>query len=77
MKQSTFHELTNEELRVKLKELKTELFNLRFRHATGQLENPMQLAALKKDIARVLTVTRGRELGISRKASAPAKPGKA
>ena len=43
-------------------ELKSELFNLRFRHASGQLDNPMTIAACKKDIARVNTVLREREL---------------
>lgn len=72
MKANQFHEMTNEELKTKLKDLKTELFNLRFRHATGQLENPMVMATCKKDIARVLTVTREREMGIKRKIAAPA-----
>lgn len=67
MKANQFHEMTSEELKTKFKDLKTELFNLRFRHATGQLENPMVMAACKKDIARVLTVIREREMGIKRK----------
>ena len=54
--------MTDAELNAKLGELKTELFNLRFRHASGQLENPMTIAACKKDIARVNTVIREREL---------------
>ena len=49
-------------MNVKLGELKTELFNLRFRHASGQLDNPMTIAACKKDIARVNTVIREREI---------------
>ena len=44
-----------DDLKAKLKDLKTELFNLRFQHATNQLENPMSIRAVKKDIARVLT----------------------
>ncbi len=62
MKGKELHNMTDEELKNKLGELKTELFNLRFRHASGQLENPMTIAACKKDIARVNTVIREREL---------------
>ncbi len=62
MKGKELHNMTDEELRVKLGELKTELFNLRFRHASGQLENPMTIVTCKKDIARVNTVIREREL---------------
>ena len=54
--------MTDEELLKKLQELKTELFNLRFRHASGQLENPMSINLVKKDIARVNTVIRARQL---------------
>ena len=46
------------ELEGKLKELKSELFNLRFQHAINQLENPHKIADVKKDIARVMTVLR-------------------
>jgi large subunit ribosomal protein L29 len=56
MKASEIRELTAEELSAKLKELKTELFNLRFQHAINQLENPHKIADVKKDIARVMTV---------------------
>ncbi len=62
MKVKDIREMTNEELGVKLNDLKTELFNLRFRHATGQLENPMALVTCKKDIARVKTIIREREI---------------
>ncbi|MBP5177695.1 MAG: 50S ribosomal protein L29 [Clostridia bacterium] len=62
MKAKQIHEMTDEELNTKLAELKEELFNLRFRHATGQLENPNVIAVVKKDIARVKTVIREREL---------------
>ena len=55
-------EMTNDELVAKLAQLKEELFNLRFRHATGQLENPNVLNGVKKDIARVKTVLREREI---------------
>ena len=57
--------MINKELEVKLDSLKQELFNLRFKHATGQLENANQLNFIKKDIARVKTVLRQRELNIS------------
>ena len=46
----------------KVADLKVELFNLRFSHATGQLNNPMQMVKCKKDIARIKTVLREREL---------------
>ena len=62
MKSKEFRDMTNDELNNKLKELKTEHFNLRFSHATGQLSNPMMLNNVKKDIARVLTILREREL---------------
>ena len=62
MKGKELHNMTDEELQKKLGELKTELFNLRFRHASGQLENPMTIASCKKDIARVNTVIREREI---------------
>ena len=56
MKASDLRELTAEELQQKLKDLKEELFNLRFQLAINQLENPMRISAVKKDIARVHTV---------------------
>ena len=56
MKASQLRELTAEELQQKLKDLKEELFNLRFQLAINQLENPMRISAVKKDIARVHTV---------------------
>ena len=62
MKAKQIHEMTDEELNTKLADLKEELFNLRFRHATNQLENPNVIAAVKKDIARVKTVIRERQL---------------
>jgi large subunit ribosomal protein L29 len=57
--------LSDEELVTRLKESKEELFNLRFQSATGQLENHGRLRAVKKDIARVYTIMRERELGIT------------
>lgn len=62
MKASELRELTNEELQTKLKDLKEELFNLRFQLAINQLDNPMRISAVKKDIARVQTVLRQQEL---------------
>jgi large subunit ribosomal protein L29 len=55
---------TEEELNVKLAEAKAELFNLRFQAATGQLESHGRLHAVRKEIARIYTVKRERELGI-------------
>ena len=66
MKTKELRELTVEELNAKLKELSEELFNLRFRHAIGQLENPAALANCKKDIARVKTILRSREIEASK-----------
>ena len=51
-------ELTPEQLDSKLKELRHELFNLRFQHAINQLDNPHKIAEVKRDIARVMTVLR-------------------
>ena len=56
MKASTFREMTYEELGQKLKDLKTDFFNLRFQLATGQLANPMTIKQVKRDIARVKTI---------------------
>lgn len=55
-------DMTSVELEKKLKELKEELFNLRFQHAINQLDNPTRIAAVKKDIARVKTLLREIEL---------------
>ena len=57
-------ELSAKELENRLAEAKEELFNLRFQHAINQLENPGRIEAVKKDIARIYTVVRERELGI-------------
>ena len=59
------NEKTNAEIEGFIKKSKEELFNLRFQHATGQLENTARLKAVKRDIARMYTVLRERELGIS------------
>lgn len=61
MKASNVRELNNEELVAKLADLKKELFNLRLSLAAGQLNNPLALSVVKKDIARVKTVLRERE----------------
>jgi large subunit ribosomal protein L29 len=57
--------LTDEELVEKLREAKAELFNLRFQAATGQLESHGRLRAVRTDIARIYTIMRERELGIT------------
>ena len=62
MKANEIKALTNEELVSKLKDLLAELFNLRFQLAINQLDNPMRITAVKKDIARVKTVIRANEL---------------
>ena len=62
MKASDIRELTADELNTKLSDLKAELFNLRFQLAINQLDNPMRIKAVKKDIARVKTVIRENEL---------------
>ena len=56
MKPAEIRDLSNDEKFEKLKSLKEELFNLRFQHATGQLENPMKIKDVKKSIARVKTI---------------------
>ena len=58
MKTTDIRKLSVEELTKKLDELKKDLFMLRMQHATNQLDNPMQIAAVKKDIARVKTIIR-------------------
>ncbi|HVQ86585.1 MAG TPA: 50S ribosomal protein L29 [Actinomycetes bacterium] len=60
-----YRTLADDELVTKLAEAKEELFNLRFQAATGQLENHGRLRAVRKDIARIYTVLRERELGIT------------
>ena len=65
MKAQEIHGMTNDELVTKLSDLKDELFNLRFRQAPGQLENPNVVKTTKKDIARIKTEIRARELKAS------------
>lgn len=62
MKASEMKDLSVAQLNEKLSDLKGELFNLRFQHAINQLENPMRLSAVKKDIARIKTVLREKEI---------------
>ena len=62
MKAQEIHGMTNDELQVKLTELKDELFNLRFRHAVNELENPNVINSTTKDIARIKTEIRAREI---------------
>ena len=64
MKANEIKELTAAELEEKLAELKQELFNLRFQHAVNQLENPMRMKAVKRDIARVKTFIRKQESNV-------------
>lgn len=63
MKTKELRELDNAALNEKLVEARQELFNLRFQHATAQLENTQRLSDVKKDIAKILTVQREKELG--------------
>ena len=56
MKATELREMTDVELNKQLKDLKAELFNLRFQHTIHQLDNPLRIEAVKKDIARVMTV---------------------
>ncbi len=62
MKTNEMREMTHAELDQRLAELKSELFNLRFQLATGQLENPLRIRNVRKDIARVKTIIRENEL---------------
>lgn len=65
MKAQEVRDMSEVELQRRMDELKTELFNLRFQLATGQLDNPMQIKRVRKDIARVQTIIRERELNIN------------
>ena len=63
MKADKFRTMSEADLLKQEKELKAELFNLRFQAVTGQISNPSRISACKKDIARIKTVLRSRELG--------------
>ena len=65
MKATEIREMSNEELLKKLEDFKSELFVLRFQNETGQLENPMKINLIKKDIARVKTVLRERAANVN------------
>ena len=68
---SELRELTDDELVLRLRESKEELFNLRFQMATGQMDNNRRLRTVRRDIARIYTVMRERELGIVTVAEEP------
>ncbi len=70
MKINEIRDLSEQELLDKLQDLKEELFNLRFQNATNQLDNPMRIAAVKKEIARVKTIIKEKELGLNANANA-------
>lgn len=61
MKAKQLRELSDEDLAVKLRETRRELFNLRFQHATGQLDDPHKLSMTRREIARLLTIKQERE----------------
>lgn len=66
MKAAEAHDLKDDELVAKLIDAREEAFNLRFRHATGELENTARLAESKRDVARLLTVARERKIDVER-----------
>ena len=66
MKASEVHNLKDDELVSKLIDAKQEAFNLRFRHATGELENTSRLGQAKRDVARLLTVARARGIDVQK-----------
>ena len=70
MKPAEIRELSSEELEAKLKECRAELFNLRFQMATSQLDNTARVKTVKKDIARILTEMRAREIAAEKSAAA-------
>lgn len=66
MKAAQVHDLKDDELVAKLLDAKQEIFNLRFRHATGELENTSRLKLAKRDVARLLTVARERGIDVEK-----------
>ena len=68
MRAKEIRQMSDTEMDKKFKELKSELFNLRFQLATGQLDNPMRIKGVKKDIARILTITKERANSVSKEA---------
>ena len=65
MKINEIRDLSGQEITDKIKDLKEELFNIRFQNAMNQLENPMRIVAVKKDIAKLKTVLKEQELGLN------------
>jgi large subunit ribosomal protein L29 len=70
MKPAEILDMSDDDLAQKLKDSRAELFNLRFQLATGQLDNPTRITAVKKDIARLHTEIRAREIRAARDAAA-------
>jgi len=70
MKAAEVKDMSNADLEVKLKDSRVELFNLRFQHATGQLANPGRIGDVKRDIARLHTEVRARQIKAEREAAA-------
>jgi len=66
MKAAQVHDLKDDELLAKLIEAKQEAFNLRFRHATGELENTARLGVMRRDVAKLLTIARERGIDVER-----------
>ncbi len=71
MKPEKYREMTREELERIARDLREELFNLRFRVSTQKLDNPLKLRELRRDLARVLTILREDELGIHKLPGSP------
>jgi large subunit ribosomal protein L29 len=69
-KAAELRELSDDELENRLRESREELFNLRFQHVTGQLDNYARLGQVRKDIARILTLLRAREIEAAEAAAA-------
>jgi large subunit ribosomal protein L29 len=70
MKAADVKEMSDADLEAHLKDSRVELFNLRFQHATGQLDNPGKIGVVKKDIARLHTEVRARQIKAEREAAA-------
>lgn len=68
MKAKEIRQMSDAEMDKHMKELKSELFNLRFQLATGQLDNPMRIKGVKKDIARIMTITKERAMSVQKEA---------
>lgn len=72
MEAAKLRDLSDDELETKLAEAKEELFNLRFQLVTGQLDNPMRIKQMRKEVARILTIMRERELEVLERGDAAA-----